>query len=195
MAAWPKWATVRAEDVRTELPNPDERGPWEERMCARGSPGVFGLENTRHRSEPPHFYHCVPCLKAVRRTAPSSKPWDQRDQGLCVKCGEPAQPNKRVVLLDNAAARQAEALGITIARLSTSKWCVACDPHRLPFCKARNCTTAGKHRGLPPGCCTYTRVGGYRPHCQDVCEAKRRRVAKRDRDRHSKRKSALRLRG
>ena len=134
---WPRWATVRAEEVRTELP-PDEWGPWEQGgECSRGTPGVFGLQDTSHPSEPPNFFHCQRCLSAVHNGATIPNPSLRRDTGRCVSCGEPAELLRDRRFTPSAACQQAEAKGITVARLSTRKFCAACDPYRLPFCKAR----------------------------------------------------------
>ena len=169
-ATWPKWATVRADAVRTVLP-PDEWGPWANGgSCSRGIPGVFGFEDSQHPSEPPYFFHCRSCIVGVQKGGVVPKPHPRRDLGLCVRCGEPAELDRNVVRGDPVACQIAESRGITVARLSTRKWCETCDPYSRPWCGSRSCTTSRKHRAEPTGCCYKTRVGNLGPHCEEACE-------------------------
>ncbi len=167
---WPRWATVRAEEVRTVLPS-EEWGAWAQGGdCSRGTPAVWGLPDTGHPSEPPFFFHCLSCLAAVHRGAPPPKPDERRDKGLCIRCGEPAEYLRDRRFTPSAACQQAEAKGITVARLSTRKWCAACDPHSLPFCQARRCPDRGKrHRAIV--CRHTTWKNTYLPHCAAFCAA------------------------
>ncbi len=172
---WPRWATVRAEEVRTVLP-PEEWGPWREGVeCSRGIPAVFGLESTRHKSELPFFFHCRRCMVVNRRGETHPKPHPRRDMGLCIRCGEPAEELRDRVLLPGAAAQQAEARDITVARLCTRKFCAVCDPYSKPFCRGRECNKAvklgGKRRRVEPAClCQPSRRAETR-HCLVCCKA------------------------
>ena len=179
---WPRWATVRAEEVRTVLPS-EEWGAWAQGGdCSRGTPAVWGLPDTGHPSEPPFFFHCLSCIAAVHRGAPPPKPGERRDKGLCIRCGEPAEHLRDRRFTPSAACQQAEAKGITVARLSTRKWCAACDPHSLPFCQSSRCPDRGKrHRAIVCSHTTWVDRGGgmkYRPHCAAFCAAAREREAK-----------------
>lgn len=182
--AWPKWATVRAEEVRTVL-SPKERGPWtEEGACSRGIPPVFGLPDTQHDAEPPYFYHCRSCLKGVQKGGVLA-PHPARDKGLCIQCGEPAELDRRVVRGDRSAAQQAESQGLTVARLSTRQWCRNCDPHRRPWCNSRLCKNSKKHRALPAGYCRHSRL-----HCSLACDKLRENEAARKKSLHAARREA-----
>ena len=80
-SAWPKWATVRAEEVRTVL-LPEEWGPWSSGgQCSRGIPGVFGFKDSTHPSEAPYFFHCRSCIEGVQKGGVVPKPHPARDLG------------------------------------------------------------------------------------------------------------------
>lgn len=167
---WPRWATVRAEQVRTLLPQ-EEWGPWTQGgSCSRGIPPVFGFQSTLHQSEPPYFFHCNRCMDAIRAAQPAPPPHPRRDLGLCITCGKPAAPLDRIVRVDAAAAQLAEERGVTIARVSTKRYCANCSPKRLPWCRSTVCAkTKGRHKALPLGCCPTTK-SKRSPHCQDACD-------------------------
>lgn len=120
---WPKWATVRAENVRTELA-PDDRGPWED-----GKSCIRSLPREPHKAELPYFFHCHRCMEGIRRVS-IVKPHPRRDLGLCMRCGRKAEDVRDVVRGDPVAAAIAENRGITIARLGTRARCKACDALR-----------------------------------------------------------------
>ena len=123
--AWPSWAVVRAEEVRSSLPE-EEWGPWARGgACSRGIPAVFGMEGTTHLAEDPFFFHCRSCHAANKIKPPRKHP--RRDCGLCVQCGGPAELRRDIVVTHAPAAQQAEAAGVTIARLSTRRLCFTCD--------------------------------------------------------------------
>ena len=176
---WPRWATVRADEVRTVLP-PEEWGAWAQGGdCSRGTPAAWGLQDTGHPAERPFFFHCLSCIAAVYRGGPPPKPDSQRDKGLCIRCGEPAERLRDRVFTPSAACQQAEAKGITVARLSTRKFCASCDPSRLPWCMARrrNAACAGSKRHRAVVDCRHTRLAvdrhghrQYNPHCAAECE-------------------------
>ena len=169
---WPKWATVRAEEVRTVV-SENQRGPWSQSSsCARGTPPVYGLDDTRHPSEPPYFFHCVSCIEINRSAERPRRPNQNRDHGLCVKCGERSALSEMVHSIPKVIARTAEANGVTFARLCTRMFCASCDPYSLPMCTARVCGNVKRHRGLPRGCCGRTGTS-HRPkqaHCKTACD-------------------------
>ena len=168
MAGWPKWATVRAEQVRTVLADDDDWGPWvSQGECSRGSPGVFGAKDTGHAAEPPYFFHCRSCISVVHADMKIPSPNAARDQGLCLRCGQPAELDRIVVRMGAVAAQQAESRGVTIARLSTRTHCRSCDPYGLPFCKALHCPDKEKrHRAT--AVCSQPRTHRV-PHCAAWC--------------------------
>ena len=162
---WPRWATVRADEVRTALP-PEEWGAWAQGGdCSRGTPAAWGLQDTGHPAERPFFFHCLSCIAAVRRGGHPPKPDSRRDKGLCIRCGEPAERLRDRVFTPSAACQQAEAKGITVARLSARKFCASCDPYRLPWCMTRTCPNK-RHRSAG-GCSSPTRHTV--PHCAAAC--------------------------
>ena len=162
MAGLPSWMTVRADEVRT-LPR-EEWGPWAEGVtCVRGFPG------DNHSVEEPHFFYCRHHMEVLRSQHPAPRPHKERDLGLCVKCKEPAEPDRNIVRLPTVACVEAEKLGITVARLSTRKFCANCDPWANPLCNWKWCKDGlhpGKkrYRALPKGCCKRTL--NTAPHCQ-----------------------------
>ena len=145
---WPRWATVRAKEVRT-LPS-EEWGAWAQGGdCSRGTPAVWGLPDTGHPAEAPFFFHCLSCIAAVHRGSPPPALNDRRDKGLCIRCGEPAEHLRDRMFTPSAACQQAEAKGITVARLSTRKFCAECDPFSKPMCRGRGCPDKAKpHRSI-----------------------------------------------
>ena len=162
MVDMPLWMTVRAEEVRT-LPK-EEWGPWAEGVtCVRGFPG------DNHPVEEPHFFYCRHHMDVLRSQHPVPRPHKERDLGLCVKCKEPAEPDRSIVRLPTVACVEAEKLGITVARLSTRKFCDTCDPWANPFCTWDWCKKelhpkGKRNRALPKGCCKKTL--NTKPHCQ-----------------------------
>ena len=118
----------------------------------------------------PFFFHCLSCIAAVHRGAPPPKPDDRRDKGICIRCGEPAEHLRDRRFTPSAACQQAEAKGITVARLSTRKWCADCDPNSLPFCQSRACPDKRKrHRAAA---CIAKRH--HVPHCAVTCARAKR---------------------
>ena len=115
---------------------PEKWGAWARASgeCVRSIPGVFGLTDTSHPAEPPYFYHCVRCVTSILEKSPPPKPWLRRDQGLCIRCGEPAAP-VNVIRIPAAACALAEELGITLARLNTKKFCSRCNPFDKSWCR------------------------------------------------------------
>ena len=164
MGDWPAWATARAEEVRTVLA-PGERGPWQEpSSCVLGGSRYSPAPD--HPAEPPYFYHCHEHLAirrdlALRQRKRAKQPNTARDKGLCVKCGDLAELDRKYRNLPAVYAVQAELEDVTIARLMTRRFCVGCDPYRLPWCTARKCPdrSQGKHRALAHGCCHGTTQG------------------------------------
>ena len=176
--------------------SPEERGPWTEgRQCCRGTPPVLGYgEDTRHPAEPPYFFHCRSCLTAIQRLEPPPKPNEAMDQGLSATCRKPAAPITDVIRADAPAAQQAEARGITVARLGSRRFCADCDPYTSrPYCRARTCKMAGKgrHKGLHRGCCFMTPVGGSFAHCAEACNWQKERYRAASKKRYSKRKTKV----
>ena len=180
---WPRWATVRADQVRTELP-PEEWGPWAQGGdCSRSIPSVHGLVGNSHPSEPPWFFHCNSCLTGVRSGEEVPQPDERRDSGLCIRCSEPAaQPG--VGFTHSAFCQQAEAKGTTVARLRTGKWCPRCDPYSLPFCAAKVCPKKRKRHRADLTCSSPIRHAV--PHCTAACEARKQTDAAYDRLRRTK---------
>ena len=172
---------MRAEEVRNVLP-PEEWGAWARASgeCVRSIPGVFGLTDTSHPAEPPYFYHCVRCVTSILEKAPPPKPWPRRDQGLCVRCGEPAAP-VNVVRIPAAACALAEELGITVARLNTKKFCSRCNPFDKAKCNGTLCRGRKQRRRVePPGCCALTtdREGKRKfRHCAKCCQNRKKSIA------------------
>ena len=167
---WPLWARLPAEEVRNRIPNIKDRGPWTEgRKCVRGSPAVLGNETeTLHDAEPPWFYHCGSCMSSIRNGT-VTRPDIRRDNGLCIKCEEPAEYNKKYVRADSRSAMEAEAQDVTIARLNTRKFCKACDPFSKPYCHTRAClqrARKGKARARVEQCGHGHKVA----HCRQCCE-------------------------
>ena len=166
---------MRAEEVRTKL-TPDKWGPWASGgSCSRGTPGVFGFEDSRHPSGEPYFFHCPACIEIERRASPLPKPNVPRDLGLCVKCWKPAALDRKVVRLDIVACRQAEARGVTVARLNTRQHCSKCDPRDRPLCRGKLCNAlvkaGGKRRRGTRDCFCYEswKKKLKTPHCLDCC--------------------------
>ena len=164
--AWPLWMTVRADEVRT-LPQ-KEWGPWAEgRECVRGFPGQG------HSVEHPHFFHCRKHMAELRLLYSPPPPHKNRDLGLCYRCKGPSEPDRKVVLLPTVACAEAEKRGTTVARISTRKFCAACDPYSKPFCRGRECNKAAKlgrrRRRIEPNClCQPSRKVR---HCLVCCKA------------------------
>ena len=157
---WPAWAAVRADEVPT-LP-PEEWGPW-----AQGGTCVRAPIGDHHPIEAPHFFYCQRHMAVLREQHPAPAANADRDAGLCVRCKGPAERHRKVVRVDPVACAEAERLGITVARLSTRKFCASCDPWAAPFCQTAACKAAGrKVRALPKGCCKWTATPNHRPHCQ-----------------------------
>ena len=168
MATWPKWTTVRAEQARTALVDEDDWGSWVEGgECCRGIPGVFGAKESGHAADPPFFFHCLSCIAVVHRGIKIPSPNHARDHGLCLKCGQPAELDRNALRVPAAAAQQAEARGITVARLSTRKFCASCDPYSRPYCRARLCPNKGQRHRAYAGCTRLTRHNF--PHCTAAC--------------------------
>ena len=191
---FPRWATLRAEEVRNVLP-PEEWGAWARASgeCVRSTPGVFGLTDTSHPAEPPYFYHCVRCVTSILEKAPPPKPWLRRDQGLCVRCGEPAAPVD-VIRIPAAACALAEELGITVARLNTKKFCFRCNPFDKPWCKGILCRRRKRRRRVEaPGCCALTadREGKRKfRHCYKCCQNRKKSIASKGKARRTRQKEA-----
>ena len=168
MATWPKWATVPAEQARTALVDEDDWGPWVEGgECCRGIPGVFGAKESGHAADSPFFFHCLSCIAVVHRGIKIPSPNHARDHGLCLKCGQPAELDRNAIRVPAAAAQQAEARGITVARLSTRKFCASCDPYSRPYCRGRLCPNKGQRHRAYAGCTRLTRHNF--PHCAAAC--------------------------
>ena len=183
---FPRWATLRAEQVRNVLP-PEEWGAWARASgeCVRSIPGVFGLTDTSHPAELPYFYHCVRCATSILEKSPPPKPWPRRDQGLCIRCGEPAAP-VNVIRIPAAACALAEELGITVARLNTKRFCSRCNPFDKSWCRGRTCQSSKTRRRVePPGCCGFTE-SGKRRHCARCCQSRKKSFAARSERTHRK---------
>ena len=168
--------TVRADEVRTGLPQ-EEWGAW-----TQGGSCVSGFPGEEHPAEPPFFFHCVSQMARIREKFPAPSAHHERDHGLCAHCKGPAELDRKVVRNASVTCAEAERIGITPARLSTRKFCAACDPWANPFCTWKRCREAGrKVRALPRGCCWKTKV--RQPHCQDChdhhLEVRRQQAAKR----------------
>ena len=178
----PQWAIVRAEEART-MADGEDRGPWVgNHMCANGSPGVMGSDDTIHPAEEPYFFHCKACIARLRRRQ-KIKPNARREQGLC-SCGEPANAKRDVLIMPNAAAMQAEQQDTTIARLTTRQFCTACDPTTGPFCSAAMCRDKKRHKAI---CTTRHSHTIVHHHCAFACSVyieRRRREDRRRRGRN-----------
>ena len=177
--AWPRWATLRAEDIRAEIP-PHERGPWRDNLnCRQSTPIPDVLPAGPHPAEAPYFFHCVAHLEAIRRTHGAAKPLPSRDQGLCISCRQPAD---RLPVTMGAAVvcAKAERDNSTVARLSTARYCGNCKPVRKPPCRGRTCRdTPDRQRTQPAGCCSITK-NGKRLHCNRCCLASQLRKRQRE---------------
>lgn len=117
--------------------------------------------------EAPHFFFCREHYSKVRAKFPAPAPNPKRDAGLCIKpeCGSLAEPARDVVLMDTVSCIEAERQGVTVARLSTRKFCALHDPYANPMCQ--NGKHVGKRqRALPADCCGAVKSGRNRPHCQ-----------------------------
>ena len=159
----PRWQTVRAEEVRT-LPR-GQWGPWAEATrCVHGTPAEI------HPPEAPHFFYCRKHMAMERSLHPPAAPHRERDWGLCVLCKGPAEPDRRWARLPTVACVEAEKYGTTVARLSTRKYCAACDPYSKPWCRSRKCGNKKKHRSAPCSQCSQPTKHPY-PHCHDACMA------------------------
>ena len=166
----PQWAIVRVEEART-MADGEDRGPWVgQHMCARGTPGVLGAKDTEHPAEEPYFFHCKRCIAGMQSNQPPLKPNDKRDQGLCDTCSGPSEPRRDKIITNNAAAMQAEEFGTTIARLTTLRFCAACDPAIPPFCSARMCPKNGKRHRATCSNPSHSSV----PHCAAQCERRKK---------------------
>ena len=163
-----------------------EMGPWAQGgMCSRGIPAVFGMEGTTHLAEAPFFFHCLSCHAANKRKPPRWHP--RRDYGLCMQCGGPAELLRNIVRSPAASAQQAEAAGVTIARLSTRKFCAECDPFSKPMCRASACPDKAKpHRSI----LTCKNPSTHRlPHCAAECARQKELHAANERRTRSRRPS------
>ena len=179
---WPAWATLRPPQVRDKLPH-DQRGPWLERQnCAFSIPGH---DETRHKAEPPHFWHCTKHIEATKRTRPQETPSTFRDQGLCKPCGEPAElrPEKKQ---DRVAAVLAERTNSTIARIRTKEYCRNCNPRNRQTCQGETCRKADQQlKVLPTRCCPSIRKLANR-HCEMCCAENRAALQKQKRSAHAR---------
>ena len=117
---WPEWATIRSEEIRSDLP-PEQWGPWSQGGICRRSP--ISLE---HPSEEPYFFHCRPCLERQRERHRPPRKHDRRDRGLCIKCGNQALEKDHVKSSGPPGCADAEAQGMTVARYSTHRYCQSC---------------------------------------------------------------------
>ena len=127
---WAEWATMRAERVRTDLPA-DRWGLW----ATGGICSKSGL-SLGHPSEEPYFFHCVECLERYRKinkVIPKvvRKEVTLRDRGLCIQCGESAVLNEKGSRISRIECAEAEALGTTVARLLTRRYCDSCSRAQL----------------------------------------------------------------
>lgn len=168
--AWPRWATLRAEEVREKLP-PEEWGPWAANRSCTQSDALDGTAAPGlHPAEEPYFFHCRAHLTAIRRSRRTRQPHPYRDHGLCAKCGQPAEPT-RTTMVPTVACVEAERRNTTVARLSTKQYCASCTPQAAPLCPGRTCSSGkAPKRVLPAGCCAMTASGKSR-HCARCCEA------------------------
>ena len=176
----PAWATLRTEQIRDNL-SPEQRGPWrEQRLCTQLVP--LPNKPARHAAEPPYFYHCVTHLKQIWERHGRQEPSSRRDHGLCNRCGEPAEPQTKVIQQDHVAAAHAERFDSTIARITTNELCANCNTRRIQICKGKICKQADQElKVLPGACCRLTRKGTYR-HCTLCCADTRSELRKTSKD-------------
>ena len=170
---WPKWTTLRAEDV-TALP-PEERGGWEsDRTCQIREPG----KKETHPAKAPYFFHCLKHLQQARGLRIQVQPRDRRDRGECAMCGKEAD-RLPVTMTDRVACVEAERTNSTVARLSSRRFCTRCENMRGAVCEGRVCQEAGtQNKILRAGCCAVTK-NGERRHCQTCCSARKRGLLER----------------
>ena len=167
---WEPWATTLADEIRQLIP-PEQRGPWREARCIMYNPLVTEGDLAFHDSEAPHFFYCKAQLANVRNRRGATKPWAARDQGLCIRCHEPAERTP-VTMSAPVACVEAERRNTTVARLLTKRHCRGCNPgnpENLPLCRGRVCRETGQpRRTQPKGCCGITR-NSRRRHCAECC--------------------------
>ena len=79
------------------------------------------IPSETHPIEAPNFFYCQKHLDFEHQQYRPPRPYPRRDARLCVRCGDPAEPLRDVVMMPAVTASKAEAHGVTVARLSTRR--------------------------------------------------------------------------
>lgn len=129
------------------------------------------------QAPPPYFFHCHEHLRQVRDKRRTVAPAYNRDHGLCIVCGNPAEPSS-INLNTRGICVRAEQTNSTVARVRTLNYCPECKLLKDSLCKGATCrANQTQNPVLPQGCCNTTAKGRVR-HCAQCCQAARQNPPK-----------------